>query len=124
MPPMHSGRLRRRLQLQQLQPQACPNQYGEPTAAWVTVATVAAAVEPLAGRELFLAAQVRPDVTHRVTLRYYPGLAPRMRFLEAIYPEQGQEGVTGAPGRVLNIQSVQDLEERHIWTQCLCVEEV
>jgi SPP1 family predicted phage head-tail adaptor len=46
-----------------------------------------AAVEPLSGRELFLAQQVNSDVTHKITMRYKSGLSPqkRIRFAQRFF---------------------------------------
>lgn len=85
--------------------------YGEVSApSWTSVATRWARVEPLSGREAWQAQQVRPDVTHKVTLRYYEGLGPRHRLK--------------AGSRVFNITSVIDTENRHREMVCVCVEEV
>lgn len=84
--------------------------YGAATATWATEDTVAAKVEPLSGREAWQAQQVRPDVTHQVTIRFWEGLTPKHRFRFGT--------------RVLNIASVIDLEERGRFQVCVCVEEV
>lgn len=84
--------------------------YGAVTETWSTVATRWGRVEPLSGREQWQAQQVRPDVTHRVTLRYYDGLTARHRLKVG--------------DRVLNITSVLNTEERKRQHECVCVEEV
>lgn len=43
---------------------------GGETITWTTQATVWAAIEPLSGRELFTAQQVRPELTTRIRMRY------------------------------------------------------
>lgn len=84
--------------------------YGGSGQAWTPLGEVWGKVEPLSGRELWQAQQVRPDVTHRVTIRHYPGLTPRHRLKLGT--------------RVFEVQSVLNLEERGRVTECLCVEEV
>lgn len=84
--------------------------YGAATVSWATVDTVAAKVEPLSGREAWQAQQVRPDVTHQVTIRYWEGLTPKHRFVHK--------------GRILEIAWVNNLEERDRFHVCVCVEEV
>jgi SPP1 family predicted phage head-tail adaptor len=41
---------------------------------------VRAKIEPLSGRELYTAQQVRPDITHRLTFRYIAGISSRWQF--------------------------------------------
>lgn len=55
------------------------NSYGEAVPTWSTLATRWGRLEPLTGREAWQAQQARPDVTHRLTLRYYAGLLHRDR---------------------------------------------
>lgn len=101
------GGLRDRVEIQSRG--APQNGYGEPVLAWATLATVWARVEPISGRETWQAQQAQADVTHRVTVRTYPGLTSKMRFLLG--------------GRVLNIDSVIDVEGRRQFQECLCKEE-
>jgi len=68
-------------------------------------------IEPLSAREIYAYAQVQADVTHRIKLRYLPGLSPAMR---GIYQ-----------GRIFNLFSVRDVsDERKIEMECLAKEEV
>jgi SPP1 family predicted phage head-tail adaptor len=75
---------------------------------WADGASLWAKVEPLEGSELLRAQQLQARVTHRVTIRYRRGLtaASRLRL--------------GA--RVLDIQQVIDVDERHQFTELLCEE--
>ena len=50
------------------------NQLGEAEESWKPVAKVWANVEPLSGREYFLAQQVQAETTHSVEMRFRPGL--------------------------------------------------
>jgi SPP1 family predicted phage head-tail adaptor len=72
---------------------------GEPDDAWSDVATLWAAVEPLAGRELFAAQQHHSEVTGRIRIRYRAGVTAAMRF---VFEE-----------RVYNIVAQIDSAERH-----------
>jgi SPP1 family predicted phage head-tail adaptor len=72
---------------------------------------VRAKVDPLSGREAYQAAQAQSDATHDVILRYRPGIAAGGRFA---FRDQ--------PSRVLQIESVRNLEERSTWLACRCIE--
>ena len=80
---------------------------------WQTVAKCYAEVKPLSGRELWMAQQIRPDITTRVTIRYRRDMAlsPRMRFF-----------VT-ADNRALNVEYRLPQQKKR-WWQALCKEEV
>lgn len=107
---MKIGPMRRRASLQSPpQETEAQNQYGEVATAWADVAEVWVQVEPLSGKELWQAQQVQADVTHRVTMRYRPGVRPKWRI---VYQ-----------GRVFNILYVLNLEERNRTLQLLCVEQ-
>lgn len=103
---MRAGRLRKRVSIQQ--PVQAVNAYGERIVTWSTVATVWAAVEPLRGREMFDAEQVQAEISHRVILRYRSGLDSTYRLLLA--------------SRVLQIQTVIDVDERHRELHLMCRE--
>lgn len=106
-----AGRMRHRVQVQS--PGTSQDGYGAPVQTWTPGRTVWAAVEPLSGRELQQAQQTRADISHKVTIRYYPGLAPDGRFVL-------QDG----SGRVFNIQSILDTTEVHRVQACQCKEVV
>ena len=65
---MQAGQLRHSVILQS--PTGTLDSVGERSTTWTDVATVRASVEPLSGREEFLAAQRQATTTHRVTVRY------------------------------------------------------
>jgi len=75
---------------------------------WSDVATVWAAVEPISGREYFAAQQVNAETTHRIKMRYRPGVHSKMRVLFG--------------SRTFDIESVIDPEERHVELHLMCVE--
>lgn len=83
-----AGRLRHRIQIQDLKPVLDSN--GNPTqdpvtgevfSDWMTIATVWAAVEPLSARELIAAQAVQSKVTARMVIRYRDGLNAAMRII-------------------------------------------
>jgi SPP1 family predicted phage head-tail adaptor len=81
---------------------------------WGTIATMWGEVHPLTGRELWLAKQIRPDITDEVTIRYkktLPPLSPRMRFF------------LQSDGRKLNIAYVLPGQKKR-FQKLLCREEV
>ena len=84
---MKAGELRHRITIQQNAPTV--NDYGERADNWVTLMTVWAAIEPMAGNERWLK-EVEADVamtTTRIRMRYYPGVSAAMRVKhgETIY---------------------------------------
>lgn len=108
---MRAGDLRHRIELQEHA--AGRDALGQPSTEWTSVATVWAALAPLAGRELLAAQAVSAEVTHLVTIRYQAQFAsPRrmaaMRFLYA--------------GRIFNIHASIDPEERHHMLELSCSE--
>lgn len=107
---IQAGKLRHRVLFQQ--PTTRPGQFNEPvpTGTAAAVLTCWAAIETLTGRELWLARQVRADVTHRIRMRYRSGLEPRM---EAVYQ-----------GRVFELLEVLDPDERRIELEILAKERV
>lgn len=106
--PVEAGRLRHVLEIQTCTEAA--NAAGELVPTWATAATRRAEIEPLAGRELWIAQQAQASVTHRVTLRYYAGLTPKMRFKwGSVY---------------FQIESVLVAEQVFNRTECLCTEQI
>lgn len=76
---MQSGRLFNQVMIQSYTATRASN--GEEVKSWSTVATVWASVEPLSGRELLAARDVRADVTTRIRIRYRTGITPKMRAI-------------------------------------------
>ncbi|MFQ5535173.1 MAG: phage head closure protein [Sphingomonadales bacterium] len=54
---------------------------GHITKTWNTLATVAAAIEPLRGAQQLAAMKLEHPLTHRITVRYQPGLTDARRIL-------------------------------------------
>lgn len=103
---MNAGKLRHRVTVQRLVKQ--DDGYGGIIETWQDVATLWAVVEPLRGWERFAAQQVQSALSHKVTLRYRPGITPQMRLLYGT--------------RVLTVESVVDVGERHERLELLCSE--
>lgn len=74
-----AGRLPHRISLQRATETKDPA--GEVLQAWATVATVWAAVEPISGREAWIAQQANTLTTHRVLIRYRSGVTTKDRFI-------------------------------------------
>ena len=106
--PIAAGSLRRRVTL--CQPSPSRNSLGETVPGWAAVFDCWASVEPLSGRELWQAAQVQADVTHRVRIRYHPGIGPTW--------------IVRYQGLQLNILSAINVEERNRQWELLCMEQV
>lgn len=76
---------------------------------WVFESMVWAILQPLRGRERWLADQVHSDVTHRAQCRWFPALtSDGFRFIH--------------DGRIFNIQSVLDVDEAHDLYELLLIE--
>jgi SPP1 family predicted phage head-tail adaptor len=54
------------------------NTFNEEIITWSTVATVRAAIKTTGGSEYQDVEAQAASITHKVTIRYYPGLAPTM----------------------------------------------
>ena len=103
---MKVGKLRHRVTIQRLE--EVDDGYGGVEEKWQNVATVWASVEPLRGNERYTAQQVQAELTHKVTIRYRAGIKPQMRLVYG--------------NRILEIEAVIDVEERHKWIELLCSE--
>lgn len=73
-----------------------------------TVATVWAKIEALTGRELQAAQQKVSEVTHKITIRWFPGIVASMNIWFA--------------KRQFQIQDVQNPDEVHKMLELLCLE--
>jgi len=102
------GKLRHRITIQEKV--TVPDGYGGVTSTWKDVATVWSSVEPLKGRELYAAQQVKAELSHRVRIRYMSGIKPEMRI--------------AFDNRTFEIEAIIDPEERHESLELLCSEVV
>jgi len=72
------GRMRERITVQIAS--GTTNSLGEQVLTWNSSSSVWASVEGVSAREALEAGQQDTTITHRVRLRYLPGLTQRMRF--------------------------------------------
>lgn len=101
-----AGQLDKRVRLQQ--PGTAVDAANGPLNQWTDVVTRWAKVEPISGREYYLAQERHAEVSTRITLRYCPQARERMRVLYA--------------GRWYDIVSVIHPLERHDDTLLMCNE--
>jgi len=73
-----AGKLRERVTVQVAS--GTTNTLGETVLAWSDSSAVWASVEGVSAREALMAGQQETTVTHKVRLRYLPGLTQQMRF--------------------------------------------
>lgn len=101
------GELNRRIFFQQAGVET-DDGYGGKVKTWVNCGEAWAKIEPLTGREYFFAHQIQAEVTHRVTIRFRQDVKEDMRI--------------SAGGRILEIESIVDLDEAHQFLQFFCRE--
>lgn len=103
------ARLRHRVTLQSRSQAA--NALGEPVPSWsdATPASVRAEVVPAGGVEVQRGGKVETQTSYTVTLRYWSEITAEKRFLWG--------------SRVLQIDSVQNVDGRGVWMACQCREE-
>lgn len=77
---MRLGELRTLVRLERPAEQSA-GALGTSTSGWSLVAEAYARIEPLSGREVLAAKQVDGRTTHRVTIRYRPGVSTTWRVL-------------------------------------------
>jgi SPP1 family predicted phage head-tail adaptor len=73
-----AGKLRERVTVQVAS--GTTNTLGETVLAWSDSSAIWASVEGVSAREALLAGQQDTTVTHKVRMRYLPGLTQQMRF--------------------------------------------
>ncbi len=104
------GKMRHRITFQEFDGEA--DDYGDPLETddshWNDVVTTWAAIDPISGREFYAAEQSQSEVSHKVRLRYRPGITTAMRI--------------SFGSRRFKIISVIDWEERHESLLLMCKE--
>lgn len=103
-----AGILRHRIAIEYPQEVQTESGFTSTPEPWPVFASVRASIEPLSGNELWRAQQVQSEATHRLRIRYLRGLNSQMRVRFC--------------GRVFEILSVVDLEERRIEHVLMCKE--
>ena len=105
---MRPGLLQYRVEIQQST--STSDAMGQPVNTWKTTQTRWAGVMPLTSREGFFAKSVRPELSHRITLRWFNGL------------EHGHRIKMDA--RIFDIASIINVDEGNHTLQVDCVEVV
>ena len=105
---MQAGDLRNRVTIKQKS--VTREASGAEAIAWLVVATVWAAVEPLSGREFITMRQERAEISTRIRIRYMAGLTPSMR----VYWGQ----------RMYEIDTVIEIQERMREIHLMCREQL
>ncbi len=88
------------------------NEWNERVQTWVDWKRVWVSIEPISGREYWAKHQMQSEVTHRVRMRYIPGVKPTPT-MRIVYGE-----------RIFAIEAVLDWEERNEYLQLMCKEVV
>lgn len=105
---LYAGDLRHSIRLQALQESV--DSGGGHARVWTDIGRTHAHITPVSGGEWLRSEQVQSHMTHRVTLRWLPGLTSKMRLLFG--------------DRVFNVRMVRNLDERRRWIELMCEEGV
>ena len=105
---MRPGLLQYRVEIQQ--PTSTRDAMGQTVITWKTTQTRWAGVIPLTSREGFFAKSVRPELSHRITLRWFAGLAHSHRIK--------------MDARIFDIASIINVDEGNHTLQVDCIEVV
>lgn len=105
---MRAGKIRHRIEVQTAT--ETQDAYNQPTAVWATAVTLWGSIEPLSGRELLAADEVKGEVTTRVRMRYDANITPKARLKHG--------------GRYWDIAAVMNREDRDAEVEVLCREAV
>lgn len=94
------------------------DEYGGRSESWTDAYTVWAKVEPMAGREIFVSAQLQSRIDSRMTIRYIAALSNT---------ETGAKARVKLGNRIFNVLAVKNLHadmktEGRVFQQLLCVE--
>jgi SPP1 family predicted phage head-tail adaptor len=84
------------------------NSYGENTDDWTDFLKTRVGIYPISGKEVFSAETINSEVSHKVNMRYMPGITPDLRIKFG--------------DRFFSIMSVINFQERNIELQLLCKE--
>ena len=104
---MRAGLLRHRVTIQVLS--ATQDTLGESSKVYQDAAVVWASINPVSGKEMLAAQQVRPDVTHKITMRYR-SIGPKDRI---VYDN-----------RVFNIEAIINFAEQNRMLEIMAIEKV
>lgn len=85
------------------------NSYGEPSDRWTDVLKTRAGIYPISSKEFFASYTVNSELTHKINMRYLPGITADMRIKYG-------ERIFQIKGPPINFQ------EKNIELQLLCKE--
>lgn len=102
------GKMRHSIEVRELQ--EVPDNMGGQSTEWVTVWTKKALIETLSGFERLRSMQLKATLTHKIVIRYFAGLTPKHQIL--------------FDGRLFQIRSVINVEERNRFYELSCDEVV
>ena len=103
---MKIGKLRHKITIQKFTHSR--DSFGAMIPEWVDFASSWASISPVSGKEYFAAHQINAEITTKITIRYMPGIAPEMRV--------------AFKGRVFEILSVLNFEEKNVELNLMCKE--
>ncbi len=103
---MRPGKLRCRMVLEE--PVRLSDGGGGASISWSQIATPWAAIEPLSGNEHPRYEGIEATLSHKITLRFRPGITPYMRLR--------------LDTRIFNILALRNEDEKGRWLICLCEE--
>jgi SPP1 family predicted phage head-tail adaptor len=96
-------------------PTRTKNELGEQEIGWVTLDQAWAKVHPLSGREQMYAKQAQSKVTHKIQMRWFSGFTSDCRI---------QWTDDDNTVHIAGIQSLIDVEQRHIEWEASCIEQI
>lgn len=105
---MRIGKLRHKCTIESYS--ASLNTFGEEAKTWATFCTAWCDIKPLNGNEKYVGAEKYATATHQVIMRFYAGIAPKMRL------KYGE--------RVFDIQAVLNVNEASKMMQLIVEEAV
>lgn len=111
---MRAGELRHRIIIEKKAEGG--NTYGEVTASWSSNIGAWARISPLRGSQFFASKQVQADMSHKITMRY-----ATLAASTAIRPGYCR---VKFGDRTFTINSVINVDERNIYLDLMCSEEL
>ena len=75
---INPGELRHRITIQKLN--NSQNEYGELAELWEDILNVRAGIYPISGKDFFAAETTNNEITHKINIRYVPGITSAMRI--------------------------------------------
>lgn len=105
---MKTGELLQRLEIQSAT--STRDVMGQPVVTWATSSTRWASIKSLNSREAYYSKTVRPEVTHKIRMRYFSGLVAADRLKEG--------------SRIYDIGGIINVDERNISYEIDAIEKV